>query len=371
MKITESISSLITKGNEELKKFEVVKFLKGVAVLSTFSLAMVYSLRGRADNYYNDNDMDKDTQTKIINNKSMIEDKKDLSDVKIEDHISTGYIIKLMNKKGNEDLLSVAKSDFLSPDSYEKISMHDKYKELNELKTYTKFSQSKLLDLEDADGYEKIIKSDKNVFSKKENEILEKEKRITYIKIENLKRLNDYLKEKTLNDKEIKLKKETKDLYVEKLEEQKNLLKGMEKTIFKIGHFNFGSQMRSLEFLNNNVLDNSFYTFNIKDEILDFEVAFKNKPILKEKTDELIAKMTNIINKNSLNGKTLSVNDKNYLTDSINLLKDMKKDIQNVDNGMEVSSYVSKLNQLDKNIGIKSIEEIQYSKNIETNGMNY
>ena len=30
------------------------------------------------------------------------------------------------------------------------------------------------------------------------------------------------------------------------------------------------------------------------------------------------------------------------------LLKDMKKDIQNVDNSMEVSSYVSKLNQLDK-----------------------
>ena len=114
--------------------------------------------------------------------------------------------------------------------------------------------------------------------------------------------------------------------------------------------------MRGLDTLNIDLEGIAQRHIDIRENIKDLVVAFESKPRIQDKITKLKSKMNNLISKNKLNGSLLSVQDKEFFKNSINLLSDMEKDLSSVENTNKIISYDEKINKLNSLIGIKNGE---------------
>lgn len=365
MRIENSVQSSLIEGNEEVTtKSKILNAIKGTIVLTVFTVSMLGAIIYNSDNYSNETEADRTNkvflaQEEAENNERLLKEKKLEANLKIkpENYISTGAIIKMMGKKGYEDLSSVAKSSYLSIDTYKSVLMNTKYKELKDNKSYNNFNQTEFLNkVSNYQYYDDLIKNNKNNISNSEKLILNKEKAIFIVKVEHLNSLNNYILEKDLKLKKDKLKKETYEKYVSIIEREKSSLSEIKNKILLSGNLNFGSQMRGLDTLNIDLEGIAQRHIDIRENIKDLVVAFESKPRIQYKITKLKSKMNNLISKNKLNGSLLSVQDKEFFKNSINLLSDMEKDLSSVENTNKIISYDEKINKLNSLIGIKNGE---------------
>lgn len=365
MRIENSVQSSLIEGNEEVTtKSKILNAIKGTIVLTVFTVSMLGAIIYNSDNYSNETEADRTNkvflaQEEAENNERLLKEKKLEANLKIkpENYISTGAIIEMMGKKGYEDLSSVAKSSYLSIDTYKSVLMNTKYKELKDNKSYNNFNQTEFLNkVSNYQYYDDLIKNNKNNISNSEKLILNKEKAIFIVKVEHLNSLNNYILEKDLKLKKDKLKKETYEKYVSIIERKKSSLSEIKNKILLSGNLNFGSQMRGLDTLNIDLEGIAQRHIDIRENIKDLVVAFESKPRIQDKITKLKSKMNNLISKNKLNGSLLSVQDKEFFKNSINLLSDMEKDLSSVENTNKIISYDEKINKLNSLIGIKNGE---------------
>ncbi len=365
MRIENSVQSSLIEGNEEVTtKSKILNAIKGTIVLTVFTASMLGAIIYNSDNYSNETEADRTNkvflaQEEAENNERLLKEKKLEANLKIkpENYISTGAIIEMMGKKGYEDLSSVAKSSYLSIDTYKSVPMNTKYKELKDNKSYKNFNQTEFLNkVSNYQYYDDLIKNNKNNISNSEKLTLNKEKAIFIVKIEHLNSLNNYILEKDLKLKKDKLKKETYEKYVSIIENEKSSLSEIKNKILLSGNLNFGSQMRGIDALNIDLEGIAQRHIDIRENIKDLVVAFESKPQIQDKITKLKSKMNNLISKNKLNGSLLSVQDKEFFKNSINLLSDMEKDLSSVENTNKIISYDEKINKLNSLIGIKNGE---------------
>lgn len=365
MRIENSVQSSLIEGNEEVTtKSKILNAIKGTIVLTVFTASMLGAIIYNSDNYSNETEADRTNkvflaQEEAENNARLLKEKKLEANLKIkpENYISTGAIIEMMGKKGYEDLSSVAKSSYLSIDTYKSVPMNTKYKELKDNKSYKNFNQTEFLNkVSNYQYYDDLIKNNKNNISNSEKLILNKEKAIFIVKVEHLISLNNYILEKDLKLKKDKLKKETYEKYVSIIEREKSSLSEIKNKILLSGNLNFGSQMRGFDTLNIDLEGIAQRHIDIRENIKDLVVAFESKPRIQDKITKLKSKMNNLISKNKLNGSLLSVQDKEFFKNSINLLSDMEKDLSSVENTNKIISYDEKINKLNSLIGIKNGE---------------
>ena len=245
MRIENSVQSSLIEGNEEVTtKSKILNAIKGTIVLTVFTVSMLGAIIYNSDNYSNETEADRTNkvflaQEEAENNERLLKEKKLEANLKIkpENYISTGAIIEMMGKKGYEDLSSVAKSNYLSIDTYKSVLMNTKYKELKDNKSYKNFNQTEFLNkVSNYQYYDDLIKNNKNNISNSEKLILNKEKAIFIVKVEHLNSLNNYILEKDLKLKKDKLKKETYEKYVSIIERKKSSLSEIKNKILLSGY---------------------------------------------------------------------------------------------------------------------------------------
>lgn len=371
MKLVENLKKTLKNGLEEIKKFvnlqNFLSYSKALIVGSAFVGTMLWRLRESANNYFEDE----------FTNVQFTEQNIESKDIKNDKKISYNRILELAKK--SEELNKLLTSSVTNYKTYKYTPLEGKYKFLNGLESYTK---STIINDVTVEEYENKMKNSKgnfkndkpfNISVKKKIEITETEKALSSVKIYNLKNLDKKVEvsvEETF--KENNMAKDKYEAYLNEIKDKLETINYLEKVIGKIGHDNFGTQLRNIDELNKQIEGTAIYIFSMQQEINEINYVRKNKIILEKEISITIEKMNKIIKENKLNNKALDTNDKNYFKNSTNVLLQIKEELKFTKDVDNINKFSKMIKDLDNNINPNEAKEnnIQYSKNID-NSSNY
>lgn len=371
MKLVENLKKTLKNGLEEIKKFvnlqNFLSYSKALIVGSAFVGTMLWRLRESANNYFEDE----------FTNVQFTEQNIESKDIKNDKKISYNRILELAKK--SEELNKLLTSSVTNYKTYKYTPLEGKYKFLNGLESYTK---STIINDVTVEEYENKMKNSKgnfkndkpfNISVKKKIEITETEKALSSVKIYNLKNLDKKVEvsvEETF--KENNMAKDKYEAYLNEIKDKLETINYLEKVIGKIGHDNFGTQLRNIDELNKQIEGTAIYIFSMQQEINEINYVRKNKVILEKEISTTIEKMNKIIKENKLNNKALDTNDKNYFKNSTNVLLQIKEELKFTKDVDNINKFSKMIKDLDNNINPNEAKEnnIQYSKNID-NSSNY